>query len=204
MSVQRRTSTGHVDLSFLRRRTSTGWTDLTFLRRRTSTGWVDIWPTEQSATYSFYADFGDAYRLPGVYASGWRDDNTVYYAGQSNNHKAYWFFGNTDEEGPGAGSTRTPTSGRLRLYAKNYFAGTRMLVLRPHNYLTRTAGEPAYMSGSISYNMPTQAWTWINLPSSWLSQILNGGMRGVGAYTTETSQYMEFSETARIEIEYDY
>jgi hypothetical protein len=207
MTVKRRSSTGSfVDLSFLRRKNSSGnMVDLSFLKRKSSSGlWVDIWSTGQSVSHTFFTNFADSYRLPGTFASGWRGNDIVYYAGESNNHKGYWFYGDTSNEGPGAGSTRTATSGRIRVYAGNYFSGTRQLVLRPHNYLSRTAGEPSYLSGTVSYNLPSQAWTYINLPVSWLSLLLNGGARGIAAYTTNGSQYMELNQHARIEVDYDY
>ena len=210
MSVQRRTSTSYVDLSHLRRRTSTSWVNLQFLRRRTNTGWVDIWPPESaeqtySVTHTFTTVSADAWRLPGDFSTGWRGNNIAYHGGVSNNHKALWLYGNIANLGPGAGVQRTATSGRIRLYGGNTYSGTRTVVLRPHNYITRPSGEPAYQSGTRSYNLPSRAWTWVeNLSTTWLNNLLNGNARGIGAYTTTTSQYVELHANSHIEISYTY
>jgi len=206
--------TGWIDLNHLRRRSpnsSTGWIDLQFLRRRTSAGnWFDIWtPGSPEQTYSVTHTFtvvsADAWRLPGTWGAGWRNNNIVYHGGESNNHKGLWLYGNIANLGPGSGVQRTATSGRIRIYGGNSYSGTRTVVLRPHNYITRPSGEPAYQSGTRSVNLPSRAWTWVNnLSTAWLNNILNGNSRGIGAYTTTTSQYVEMNASAILEITYTY
>lgn len=205
MAIKRRTSTSWVDLSHLRRRTSTGWTDLSFLRRRTSTGWVDILDTGGSAVATFQAVSADAYRLSGDFGAGWRGDNIAYHGGVSGNHKGMWFYGNISGQGVGNDRVRQATSGRIRVYAGNSYSGTRTLVLRPHNYTTRPSGNPDYLTGTRSYNLPSRAWTWISITNlTWLTNILNGQARGIGCYTTTTNQYIELNGSANLEISYTY
>lgn len=203
--LQRRTSTGWVDLSTLKRRTSTGWVDLSFLRRRASSSWVDIWPMETQVTHTFTTTLGDAYRLPGSFSAGWRNDNIVYYAGTSNLHKGLWFYGNISALGPGAGGTRTASSCRIRVLASNSFTGTRDVTFRLHNYTTRPGGEPSYQNvGTIQRTISSGVWTWMTLSAGWANALMSGTHRGIGVYTGTGSQYIEFNASANLEVTYIY
>jgi hypothetical protein len=203
--LRRRSGTSWVDLSHLRRRSGSGWVDLSFLRRRSGSSWVDIWPNETQATHTFTTTLGDAYRLPGSFGSGWRGNNIVYYAGNSNLHKGLWFYGNISALGPGAGSSRVASSARMQVRSTDSFTSTRSLVLRLHNYQTRPSGEPFYQNvGTITRSLSAQTWTWVTIPTGWADALMSGTHRGIGAYTADGSQYMELDDTAPLEITYTY
>jgi hypothetical protein len=203
--LSRRSGTSWVDLSHLRRRSGSGWVDLSFLRRRSGSSWIDIWPLETQAVHTFTTTLGDAYRLPGTFGTGWRNNNIVYHGGTSNLHKGLWFYGNISALGPGAGSTRTASFARIRIRSLDSWTGTRSIVFRLHNYQTRPAGEPSYQNvGTITYELSAQSWTWITIPNGWANALMSGTHRGIGAYTGTGSQYAELDASANLEITYVY
>lgn len=147
---------------------------------------------------------GDSYRST-VYV-GWRGDGTVRQ-GQWDGyglHHGCWFFGTTPS------STVTgKTIKRMRVYLSRLTTGGNggavTVYIRNHSHASKPAGQPDVSSyAAVSASFSAGQSKWVDLPSSFFTAWQNGTAKGVGIYTSSTSNnyYAIFSASAKLEITY--
>jgi phage minor structural protein len=135
--------------------------------------------------------------------STWRND---VYQGDWNGwglYRGIWTFGSTPSS-----DVTGKTIDRIRIYVYRRGTGGYSsnvgLVFRMHDYTTRPAGSPSYLSGTYTVNFDWADGKWVTLPSSWHSAFEAGTAKGIGIYTTSTgnSNYAICSPNATLRITY--
>jgi phage minor structural protein len=156
---------------------------------------------------SWNSSVGDSWRT--VFNS-WRGDGTVrqgMYDPSYGLHTGLWFF-------PSSLSSTVTVAGttikRIRFYCQRLRGGngTVTVTFRMHGYdnTSKPSGQPSLLSNTPVYNVSFNVGDakWIDLPSTWFPYFLNGSAKGIGIYTSSTSDayYAVFDDSATIEITY--
>ena len=137
---------------------------------------------------------------------GWRTDNNYVYQGEWNeygHHKGLWFFGSALSN-----ELQGKNIKRMRIYCtrrnEGGNAGDVYVEFRYHNYTSRPSGEPSLGSEYISVPFKRGQSKWVELPSSFFNNFESGSAKGIGIYTSSTSnsKYAIFSGSAKIEVTY--
>lgn len=137
---------------------------------------------------------------------GWRTDNNYVYQGEWGNyghHKGLWFFGSALSN-----AVTGKTIKRMRIYCKRLNQGGNQgkvnFVFRYHNYTSRPSGEPSLGSEYVTSSFSQGQAKWVELPSKFFNNFESGSAKGIGLYTTSTSNssYGIFSGSAKIEVTY--
>lgn len=114
-----------------------------------------------------------------------------------------WLFGT------GPSSTVTGKSiKQIRVYVTRENdggnGGAATIYIRPHAYHAQPGGAPSYLAPSYAVSLNRGQGKWITLPSSFHAYFANGSAKGIGVYTTSTSQayYVRLARAAKLEITY--
>lgn len=129
------------------------------------------------------------------------DDPLQGKYGSAGRYRGCWFFGTAPSN-----AVTGKTIKRIRVYLKRAnnsgSSASQTAVIRPHTYTSKPAGAPAYLGASHSVGFKWGEGKWVTLPSSFHSHFQSGNAKGIMIYTTNDSQYMRFSKSAKLEITY--
>jgi len=151
------------------------------------------------------ANATNSWRLPGTFATGWRNDGLAYHGGQSNLHKGLWFFNDANIRSTLAGERILKVE--LTITRQNSSHGTTGMgypVFRTHNHSSQPTGEPTVASnftGSVGFNRGDRKTQ--ELPVSWGENLRDGTARGLALYTTNGAAYLVFLGNATLRITHE-
>ena len=142
------------------------------------------------------------------YGGQWKGEGEVIQGrwDEWGNNKGLYFFGDVFSE---IRAANVKAINQIRVYvtrasSSGYSLDTPIRV-RTHNYTSRPNGEPSIYSGDEAVAiMDRGQGMWINLPSSMLSRFKAGTAKGIGVWTSNTSnrEYARMTNIAKIEITY--
>lgn len=154
-------------------------------------------PPVTEVTSSFTTSNGASWRSQGPQ---WRSD--YVYQGQWSSwgpYRGLWLFGNQIRSAVmGSNITRIRVRARRHSEGGNYQNST--VVFRPHDYQNQPNNQPSYGSATHSVTFDRGERKWVTLPTSFHTAFENGA-RGLGVYSTNTSQSRYVIMDSAIEIE---
>ena len=143
-----------------------------------------------------------------IFGGQWLGENRATQGkwDQYGNNKGLYFFGDVFGE---IRAANVKSIDKIRVYvtrasSSGYSLDTPIRV-RTHNYTSRPSGEPSLYTGDEAVLiMDRGQGMWVTLPSTMVARFKTGTAKGVGVYTSNTSnrEYARMTNIAKVEVSY--